>query len=92
MEFIYPFQPPALLHDVIDQSLIDESNKMCDGLVPEGTRNYAISIDHPIHNLQAQIYKIFIIWNKAQKQRIHQPSPSYHMYLSPPLPLTLPPL
>ena len=35
---------------------------------------------------------IFIIWNKAQKQRIHQPSSSYHMYLSPPLPPPLPPL
>jgi hypothetical protein len=58
MDFIYPFQPPALLHDVIDQSLIDESNKMCDGLLPEGTRNYAISVDHPIRKLQEQIYKM----------------------------------
>jgi len=58
MDFIYPFQPPALLHDVIDQSLIDESNKMCDDLLPEGTRNYAISVDHPIRKLQEQIYKM----------------------------------
>ena len=58
MDFIYPFQPPALFHDVIDQSLIDESNKMCDDLLPEGTRNYAISVDHPIRKLQEQIYKM----------------------------------
>lgn len=58
MDFIYPFQPPALLHDVIDQSLIDESNKMCDDLLPEGTRNYAITVDHPIRKLQEQIYKM----------------------------------
>ena len=58
MEFIYPFQPPALLHDVIDKSLIDNTNKMCDSLLPEGTRNYGVRVDNPIHDLQEQIYKM----------------------------------
>jgi len=58
MEFIYPFQPPALLHDVIDQSLIDDTNKMCNDLLPEGTRNYGVRVDNPIHDLQEQIYKM----------------------------------
>ena len=34
MDFIYPFQPPALLHDTISKELLDNTNKMCDDLLP----------------------------------------------------------
>ena len=35
MDFIYPFQPPALLHDTISKELLDDTNKMCDELLPD---------------------------------------------------------
>ena len=68
MEFIYPFQPPALLHDTISKELLDDTNKMCDELLPdkealEATsqlldtiyHGYATRITHPGHELRDKI-------------------------------------
>ena len=70
MEFIYPFQPPALLHDVIDQPLLDGINKMCDDLVPDGTRNYGVRVDNPLPELQEQIFKMSYDYVRAFEDTI----------------------
>ena len=71
MDFIYPFQPPALLHDEIDKNLLDKTNKMCDELLPdkealEATSQlvntiyygYATNVIDPILELQDQIFMV----------------------------------
>jgi len=71
MDFIHPFQPPALLHDEIDKNLLDKTNKMCDELLPdkealEATSQlldtiyygYATNVTDPIIELQDQIFNV----------------------------------
>ena len=78
MDFIYPFQPPALLHDEIDKILLDKTNKMCDELLPdkealEATsqlldtiyHGYATNISKPFLELKEQIFTIAYNYIKA---------------------------
>ena len=68
MNFIYPFQPPAILNKEIDTLLIDKINKQCDELLPnkqelEATSQLlntfphgdAVNIYYPIEELQKEI-------------------------------------
>ena len=71
MDFIYPFQPPALLHHQINANLLDKTNKMCDELLPdkealEATsqlldtiyHGYATNVIKPFPELKEQIFTI----------------------------------
>jgi|TARA_B100000809_G_scaffold217774_1_gene224106 uncharacterized protein (TIGR02466 family) len=78
MDFIYPFQPPALLHDEIDKILLDKTNKMCDELLPdkealEATsqlldtiyHGFATNVTKPFLELKEQIFNVAYNYIKA---------------------------
>jgi len=81
MDFIYPFQPPALIHHQINANLLDKTNKMCDELLPdkealEATsqlldtiyHGYATNIANPFPELKEQIFTIALNYIKAFEQ------------------------
>ena len=84
MDFIYPFQPPALLHDTISKELLDNTNKMCDDLLPDKEEleatsqlidtiyhGYATNVKNPGHELRDKIFTLSYNYIKSFEHSTH---------------------
>ena len=84
MNFIYPFQPPAILHDEIDDTLLNAINKQCDELLIDNEEleatsqlldtiyhGYATNIKNPGHELRDKIFTLSYNYIKSFEQSTH---------------------